>query len=258
MKKFIVGFSFLVLLSSCNYSQSKSMPLDSVDSGLATEKVDFSVVMEKVMVKNCLNCHSNAGGNRGGLNLETYEDVIAVAAEIKDLVSSRTMPPRRMTALTDQQIQLLVEWIDAGAPLKAVPDEPVPEPNPEPTPAPAPVPPPTTVPTPDPVPTTTPPVVPKPTPEPTPAPVPVPVPVGTTYEMVYKQVIQPSCLKCHSGQGAGDVNLETYQNLIEFKNEVKTTISNGSMPRRSKLTAEQKKLILEWIDAGAPEFGVIK
>lgn len=41
MKKYVVGFSLLLSLSSCNYSQSKSMPLDSVDSGLSSEQVDF-------------------------------------------------------------------------------------------------------------------------------------------------------------------------------------------------------------------------
>jgi len=116
MKKYVVGFSLLLSLSSCNYTQSKSMPLDSVDSGLSSEQVDFEVVMQKVMAKNCLSCHSDAGGNRGQLNLETYQNVLQVVAEIKELVSDRSMPPRRSTPLTDEQIRLLVEWMDAGAP----------------------------------------------------------------------------------------------------------------------------------------------
>jgi mono/diheme cytochrome c family protein len=88
--------------------------------------------------------------------------------------------------------------------------------------------------------------------------IPEPIVPATTYEMVYQQVIQPSCLKCHSGSGSGDVNLETYQNLLQLKDDVRSTIAKGTMPRRSKLTEEQKKLILDWIDAGAPEFGAKK
>jgi len=244
MKKNIVGFSLFLLLASCNYSQSQSLPLDSANSGLSETPqvpdegkqdgpVDFQVVMDKVMTKSCVGCHSEAGGNRGKLNLETYANVLQAVNDIKERVGDRSMPPRRQTPLTDAQIQMLVEWIDAGAPEKIV-TEPVP------------------VPTPTPAPTSTPPVV---QPPPVPPVVPPPVPAVATYEMVYKQVIQPSCLKCHSGAGSGDVNLETYQNLIQFKADVRRTIAKGSMPRKSKLTDEQKKLILDWIDAGAPEFG---
>lgn len=235
MKKYIVGFSLLLSLSSCNYTQSKSMPLDSIDSGLAADQVEFEVVMEKVIANNCLSCHSDAGGNRGELNLETYENIVQAAAEIKDRVSDRSMPPRRSPPLSDAQIQMLITWIDAGAPQKpTIEPAPAPQPTPEPLPEPTPA------------------------PEPAPIVVPVPVPAGTTFEMVFKQVIQSSCLKCHSAEGAGDVNLETYQNVLQFKEAVRETIADGSMPRRSKLTDEQKTLILDWLDAGAPEFGETK
>jgi uncharacterized membrane protein len=250
MKKYIVGFSLLLSLSSCNYAQSNSLALDPINSGNAGEpvdlgaapdQVDFAVIMEKVIAKNCLSCHSDSGGNRGHLNLETYQNVSQAAADIKELVLDRSMPPRRAAPLTDTQIQMLVTWIDAGAPEKL---------NTEPAPQPTPLPelPPVVGPEPPPV----------FTPEPAPEPAPVPVPVGATFEMVFKQVIQPSCLKCHSGEGKGDVNLETYQNVLKFKKEVRETIADGSMPRRSKLTDDQKKLILDWIDAGAPEFEIKK
>lgn len=243
MKKNIVGFSLFLLLASCNYSQSQSLPLDSTNSGLSEEPklpddtgkqdgpVDFQMIMDKVMSNSCVSCHSVEGGNRGDLNLETYANVLQAVIVIKERVSERSMPPRRLPPLSDEQIQLLVAWIDAGAPEKI---EPEPAPTPEPIPSPTPVPP-------------VDPIVPPPI-----------VPDVATYEMVYKQVIQPSCLKCHSGAGAGDVNLETYQNLIQFKVDVRLAIAKGSMPRKSKLTDEQKKLILDWLDAGAPEFGAKK
>lgn len=217
MKKNIVvaGLVFTLLnLISCNYKQSNELPLDPVrsgDSAMKAEEVDFQLVMEKVMANNCVNCHSQEGGNRGELNLETYENVVQVLTEIREQVSDRTMPPRRAPPLSDEQIQLIIAWIDAGAPEKA---EGVVSPA-------------------------------------------DPLPVATNYAIVFTQVIQPSCLKCHSTDDKpskkGHINLETYADLMTVKDDVRRTVADGSMPRRSKLTDEQKKLILDWIDAGAPE-----
>ena len=60
-------------------------------------------------------CHSEAGGNKGGLNFETYENVIANLADIKNqAVTLKKMPPRK--PLTSDLTSILSSWIGAGAP----------------------------------------------------------------------------------------------------------------------------------------------
>ncbi len=76
-----------------------------------------------------------------------------------------------------------------------------------------------------------------------------------TYSEVKKYVLDPSCIKCHSNTNPkGDVTLETYADVIKNLSDVRDDVVDGSMPKRSKLTDEQKTLILEWIKLGAPEF----
>lgn len=229
---FAVRLQVIILLSlaGCNYSQTKGLNLDSSEAVLGAEQIDFEVVNSKIISPTCLMCHSEAGGNRGGLNLETYQNVIDNLDEIQARVLDRTMPPRRIGVLTDEQIKILTDWIAAGAVEKinqpVAPIEPV-----------------------TPAPTEPPPVVVNPPPAADP-----PVP-ESTFAMVFKQVIEPSCLKCHSDAGGNShrVNLETYANVFRLKADIRNAIVEGSMPRRSKLTDEQKKLILDWIDAGAHE-----
>jgi hypothetical protein len=124
----------------------------------------------------------------------------------------------------------MIAWIDAGGPINGVS---------QPTPVPTPNPP-------------TPPTPPTPPVPPTPPPV-----IVLNYENVQREVISPRCLKCHSdaGMNDGDINLETYENVVAVINLIETEIISGSMPRpRTKpLTPEQKDLILKWIALGAPK-----
>lgn len=68
-------------------------------------------------------------------------------------------------------------------------------------------------------------------------------------------VFDPACIRCHSAPvNRAGVNVETYQNVVKNLNRIDAAIKSGFMPLGGSLTALQKKLILEWIEAGAPEF----
>lgn len=59
-------------------------------------------------------------------------------------------------------------------------------------------------------------------------------------------LIQSRCSSCH-GQ---------YSNYAQIKasaSAIRTSVANGSMPKGSTLTKEQKDIIVCWVDAGAPE-----
>ncbi len=110
-----------LLLTSCNYNRVKSAgekpkTLDSNELSkldLATE-LNYTSVNNKIISPQCLNCHSNATGNKGGLNLETYEafrnklnQIVYRSLEVQD------MPPGGLAPEDKKLFQL---WIECGAP----------------------------------------------------------------------------------------------------------------------------------------------
>lgn len=224
--KLIEMFFICAIQAGCNYSSNKTplnfqqgkSGLESIPAGTI---VSYSVIHTSIMQPKCIECHSSAGGDAGGINLENYENVAANLGIIKGEVASDSMPKNR-GKLTAKQKELLFTWIDAGAPVNggvitgtnpSTPTTPIPP---------------------------TPPEV-----------------EFISYEMVNVKVIQPRCLGCHSEEGGnrGEVNLETYENVVALAGTIETEIKSGSMPRpRNKpLTPEQKELILKWIANGAPK-----
>ena len=263
----------VTLLSSCNYSRMKK-PLQ-LDEGVqkisSPDEITFKMVNESVIQPMCLSCHSEAGGNRGGLNLENFENVFKNSHAIRLEVAGATMPPRQQ--LSAQQIKLVTDWIDAGAHENGKvnggnnPPPPAPSPEPNPTPSPVPVEPPPVNPTPvepppvvPPTPVEPPPVLP---PAPTPTPVePPPVvppepqpPAGPTFTEVMNTVIKTNCFQCHTAASGnrGGLNLETYKNIFDNRHAIKFEVENGTMPTRrgTPLTAAQKQMLLTWIEQGA-------
>jgi len=59
------------------------------------------------------SCHD---GGRTIFEMKDYDDVNSRTFTIRTRVINRTMPPRFRTALTDDQISSIVNWINGGAP----------------------------------------------------------------------------------------------------------------------------------------------
>ena len=228
-------------LVGCNYKVTKQQDaadsnVDNLNNDNSNTPLSYSVVSDKVLSKNCVGCHSATGGNKGHINLESYENVKSNIAKIRDEVANKTMPPRKK--LNDSDINLILKWIDAGATEDG-----------------------SAVLTPDPAPTTPTPL-PPPAPPTTPAPPVIQIPEDPkeiTFAMVKTVLLEPKCLKCHSEAGGnkGDVNLETYQNMILNIQDAWDDLTDGSMPRGSDktLTNDQKNIFFRWYDAGHLEFG---
>ena len=80
-----------------------------------------------ILQQNCQICHRP--GQIGPMSLLTYEDARTYAPLIKMKVASRQMPPwhidpgigiqdfKNDVSLEDDEIQMIVQWVDAGAPL---------------------------------------------------------------------------------------------------------------------------------------------
>lgn len=111
----------LFLLVACNgrLNQGGAIELISTEPApFRSEEITFQIVQTKVLNQQCLMCHSKVGGNKGDINLETYEKVFENLKSIRREVISRDMPDKPANPLTEAQIDLIIRWIDAGAPEK--------------------------------------------------------------------------------------------------------------------------------------------
>ncbi len=114
---------FLIPLAGC--SDAVTTPSDSPT---------YIRDIEPLVQARCVNCHTNGG--IAPFSLETYEQVAALKGAIKSAVVARTMPPWLATrsctdyrgdiSLTDEQIDRVSRWVDAGGPLGDSKDAPVP------------------------------------------------------------------------------------------------------------------------------------
>jgi uncharacterized membrane protein len=214
----IVGIT--LQLVGCNYSLTKT---PQVNDGIGEVQVlSFQTVNKSIIQPKCLECHSSAGGDAGGINLESYEQVMRHISSIQSEIASDSMPKNR-GKLTAREKKMVLDWIVAGAPR-----------NPS---------------------DSTGPTQPTQPPEPKP-PQPSEPEVKFTYERVNREVIAPRCLNCHSASAnRGGVHLETYESVVENANAIESEIQSGSMPRplNKPLTPEQKELILKWLSMGTPK-----
>ncbi len=121
MRKITKAFAILSasLLFGCGYENTALPggvnPREGSSGGLPIGTVtDFATVKVQVFEPYCLSCHSTAGGNRGGVNLESYASVAQVLSRIQSAVVSGVMPPR--SPLPEDRKALLLAWIQSGAP----------------------------------------------------------------------------------------------------------------------------------------------
>jgi hypothetical protein len=108
----IVGFSTMVAGASSN-----------APAGAATAPT-FTKDVAPILFNSCVSCHRP--GEVAPMSLMSYQDARPWAKAIKTKVANREMPPwgadprhgkfKDDRSLSDQQIQTIVSWVDAGAP----------------------------------------------------------------------------------------------------------------------------------------------
>src|SRR5437763_2995859 len=102
------------------------------------QPVTFAKDVAPILQKKCQDCHQP--GSIAPMSLRTYEETRPWAAAIKDRVMRRQMPPwhidktvgvqkfKNDMSLSDEQIDTIVRWVDAGAPQGDPKDMPPPKP----------------------------------------------------------------------------------------------------------------------------------
>jgi mono/diheme cytochrome c family protein len=96
----------------------------------ASRKPTFTKEVARILQKNCQVCHRP--GEAGPFSMLTYEQTRPWAAAIRQAVKTKKMPPwfadsqygifSNATALTQEEIDTVAAWVDAGAP-KGDPDD---------------------------------------------------------------------------------------------------------------------------------------
>lgn len=88
-----------------------------------TTKVTYSREISRLIYKHCASCHREGGSS---FSLTTYEEARPWAKAIKEEVLERRMPPwdavkgfgsfKNDEGLTQEQIELISDWVEGGAP----------------------------------------------------------------------------------------------------------------------------------------------
>ena len=89
-----------------------------------TTKLTWTAEISRIVYKRCASCHRPGGA--APMSLVTYDESRPWAKAIRDEVAARRMPPwgavkgfgdlRDDPSLTDPEIEMLVLWVEGGAP----------------------------------------------------------------------------------------------------------------------------------------------
>ena len=103
-----------------------------ITAGAEKDAVTFTSDVAPIFVKSCMTCHRPS--EIAPMSLLSYAEARPWARSIKREVQSRTMPPWHADPaygdfsndrrLNDEEIQTIVDWVDAGAPLGNAEDMP--------------------------------------------------------------------------------------------------------------------------------------
>ena len=96
--------------------------------GLAWGQVDYQTQIQTIFNNNCTSCHINGGAYQAGLDLSSYDSLMAgsnngavvvpgvhVNSLLWQKVNSGEMPPQNNPDLTSDEVDLIAQWIDEGA-----------------------------------------------------------------------------------------------------------------------------------------------
>ncbi len=113
----VCGLSLALLSGACNFNKQKVDTSNETAAPVSAADLNYANINSKVIEPYCLSCHSAAGGNRAGLNLETYASIMNRLELVQvTVIMERSMPPSGSPALDPSAYALMKAWLEAGAP----------------------------------------------------------------------------------------------------------------------------------------------
>lgn len=134
---FIFCFSLFFVLSSCNLKMSTPLELAPQNNSFGTTltpislmPLNYQTLKSRILFPKCLKCHSSYG-EESDLSFETYADLMVIdrhwkapaanSKAIEEITNFEDgMPPpyseSGIKPLTDEEIDFVARWIDAGNP----------------------------------------------------------------------------------------------------------------------------------------------
>jgi len=193
------------------------------DNNIFSSVVSYSELNEKIFQNRCIDCHDS-----DEVNFTSYDLLMAGGSVVRGNPENSLLyqqivsgkMPKKSTPLSKNEVQAIYNWIKSGADNDS---EPTVSEVPEPEPAPE------------------------------------PVALGT-FTWINENVIQPKCIKCHSGEKPkGKYDMSTYAKVMERiipsdsgASEFYKLVLDGSMPKKADpLLQSELDAIRTWIDSGA-------
>ncbi len=191
---------------------------DEEVAGLKDTDLTYALVNKNAIEQSCLGCHSESAKKPKRPLLDTYARIVENKQAVHDAVLSEDMPPKGMS---DVRRQLILRWLDLGAPLVSVPTE---EPPVE--------------------------VLPPQAPPSTEVPGPV-LEEKVLFAEVSAKVFVPHCIRCH-GEGE-DFDLNQIAHAQAAAQGIKEQVVSKKMPKgkNNSLSDQQIQLVVKWVDQGA-------
>jgi hypothetical protein len=125
--------ALIAMMATVTTAGAQASASVNVTQGQTTFAKDVAPILQE----KCQECHRT--GSMAPMSLVTYEETRPWAKAIKQRVATRTMPPWQLdktvgiqhfqndSSLTDEQIDTIVRWVNAGAPLGNPKDMPSPK-----------------------------------------------------------------------------------------------------------------------------------
>ncbi len=112
----IIAASFL----GCSKASEDMLAPKNVMDSCDTANMRYSIDIVAILSTNCSSCHGN-GNEMGGISLDSYNDVKAVATAgllVNVITHAPGYPPmpENSTQLSSCDINKIISWINAGTP----------------------------------------------------------------------------------------------------------------------------------------------
>lgn len=116
-KQILIAVSTCLILAACadgDHNTNDNNNSSGTDPIGSTTSLTYANVNARVFQPRCFRCHAGAATDAEGIQLDSYEKVLARIDDVRFEISGRHMPPD--ISIPQAEIDLVVNWIDAGAP----------------------------------------------------------------------------------------------------------------------------------------------